>query len=373
MNVASHKGSAALPRAPAPDVRPIRLLVVDDSIVVRTILTRMIDQHRDLELVAAAGSVDQALALLAVHRVDIILLDLEMPGRDGLSALPALIERGAGARILIVSSFCESGANATVRALTLGAADTLHKPSTASIGAPFADTLVTRLRRIGRAPTEERDRALRNTAAQESLSARTLPPRSGPVRCLAIGASTGGPHALTRLLSAMPRSFDAPILVTQHLPAMFMSYFAGQLQESSGRPARVARDGDRVADGEILVAPGDAHLTVRKGLAGPRVVIDTAPQPSGCAPSVDPMFASVAAAFGTDAVGIMLSGMGRDGAIGARDLVAAGGELLVQDASSSVIWGMPGTVARAGLASLVGPPAALAERVAQRAGLLAWN
>jgi two-component system chemotaxis response regulator CheB len=373
MNAVPFMGSAVRRRAAGAEDRPIRLLVVDDSLVVRTILGRMIAQHRDLELVGLAGNVEQALTLLSVHRVDIILLDLEMPGRDGLSALPALIERGCGARILIVSSFCDSGASATVRALTLGAADTLHKPSTASIGGSFAEALLSRLRRIGHAPAQERDRSVRSAAVQESLTIPTLPARSGAIRCLAIGASTGGPHALTSFLSALPPAVDAPILITQHLPAMFMSYFAGQLQEIAGRKTHVARDGDFPLRGEIIVAPGDAHLTVRMTPAGPRVVIDQGPAPSGCAPSVDPMFSSVAEAYGSGALGVMLSGMGRDGAIGARELVAAGGELLVQDASSSVIWGMPGTVARAGIASLIGPPAALAERAAQRAGASAWN
>ncbi len=348
-------------------------MIVDDSIVVRAIIARMLAPYPDLEVVGSAGNADQALRLLAKTKVDVILLDLQMPGQDGLSALPRLIEESAGARILIVSSFCEAGAGAAIRALTLGAADTLLKPMTGSIGAPFADELLRRVRRLGHAPAAEPDRTLKASTVKEALSLSMRPARSGPIGCLAIGASTGGPHALSAFFAALPDQFTAPIVLTQHLPAVFMPYFAGQLAEIARRPTSVAEEGRPLRRGEIVVAPGEAHLVVRRTGKGVCTGIERGPAPSGGAPSVDPMFESVAAVFGTRAVGVVLTGMGRDGAQGAAHLAEAGGEILVQDAASSVVWGMPGAIARAGHASLIGPPGALAERIAQRARAASWN
>ncbi len=351
----------------------IRVLIVDDSAVVRTMLTRILDQSGRFDVVGQAPTVAVAEALLADRHVDIILLDVEMPGVDGLTALPGLIVAGAGARVVIVSSFCADGAASTIRALARGAADTLLKPGAVSMGQDFAETLVGRLARIGRV-SRSLPRAPRPDPAPPPPPQRA-PARRGAVDCIAIGASTGGIHALAAFFASLPRTVDTPILVTQHLPAPFMPFFATQLADASGRPAQVAADGVAVLPGTLLVAPGDGHLTLVRTRADVRVRIDRTPVANGSLPSVDPMMASVGAVYGVAAVGIMLSGMGRDGAIGAGQLVAAGGELLVQDQASSVVWGMPGTVARAGLASELAPPAALAAFLAQRiaGGATPWN
>ena len=187
-----------------------------------------------------------------------------------------------------------------------------------------------------------------------------------PVACLAIGASTGGLHALAAFFASLPRTFDAPILVTQHLPPVFMSFFADQLSALSGRVARVASDGDIVKRGDILVAPGDKHLgLMRRGRKVCVALLDHAAA-SRCCPSVDPMFSALADVYGDGALGVVLTGMGRDGEIGAGAIAAVGGTIIVQDVVSSAVWGMPGTVARAGLASLIAAPASLATYVAQR-------
>lgn len=345
-----------------PGERLIRVLIVDDSVVARTVLARMLGDRADFEVVGQAGSAAAALAILAHTRVDIILLDLEMPEVDGLAALPALIERSHGARVLVVSSACADGAAATLTALSRGAADTLLKPGAAAFAGRFADELADRLRRIA------------HPAGPPPSAARSASPRPHPARvpgaspaqldCLAIGASTGGVHALAEFFKILPRDFATPILVTQHLPAQFMPFFADQLREMTGRPARVAAPGMQANPGEILLAPGDAHLTLVRTGPVVHVRLERTRSASGCLPSVDPMFVSIGRLYGAGALGVVLSGMGRDGLTGAETLIGAGGAVLVQDAASSVVWGMPGAIANAGMAHTVAPPAELARRVA---------
>ena len=351
-------------RAPA----PIRVLIVDDSVVARAVLSRLLSEHDDIEIVGQAGSAASAHCVLEEKRVDIILLDLEMPGVSGLAALPELIRHGNGARVLIVSSACADGAASSIAALRLGAADTLLKPGAAAYTSRFAEELLDRLRRIARpGQAETQPRGAQGQGMVQKPSGRRL-------ECLAIGSSTGGVHALARFFGALPKSFTTPILITQHLPAPFMPYFAGQLVEMTGRPTRIGAPGLQPQPGELLLAPGDAHMTLVQ--TGPviHVRLERKPMVSGCMPSVDPMLASIGKVYGPAAVGVILSGMGRDGLQGAGELVAAGGSLLAQDEASSVVWGMPGAVANARLARAVLPPDELARRIAAWSeGDAAWK
>jgi two-component system chemotaxis response regulator CheB len=348
---------------------PIRLMIVDDSEVARAVLSRMVSAHADFEIVATAGNAKDALDALKAVRCDIILLDVEMPGASGLEALPEILAAGQGARVLIVSSLAEHGAETTLRALAEGAADALPKPGIGNFAGHFAKVLAERLRRLGRVEREEAARP--PLAAAPPLKLRDMP--EGELGCIALGASTGGLSALFEFLRALPPHLGAPILVTQHLPALFMPHFARQLEAASGRAARVAEDNEALRPDEIHVAPGDAHLCVERISGEARVRLDRKHASSGCLPSVDPMLASVAAIYGRDAVGVMLSGMGRDGLVGSRRLVESGGVMLAQDKASAAIWGMPRVVAEAGLASAVLPPADLARKVAQRAEASAWK
>jgi two-component system, chemotaxis family, protein-glutamate methylesterase/glutaminase len=350
------------------DEPPIRLLVVDDSSVARAVLTRMVAGQPDLQVAATAGSVAEALRVLAGLTVDIILLDIEMPGATGLEGLPAITAAGRGARVLIVSSMAETGAEATIRALSLGATDTLPKPGSGTFGGRFSEILLDRLRRIGRLGSL-REAGPANPAAPPVL--RRL--HDWQPACIAIGASTGGIHAINDFLLGLPAETGMPILITQHLPPVFMPYFARQLATTTGRNVQVAEPGARLEPDQILVAPGTAHLRVDRRATAVRVRLDPDPAPSGCLPSVDPMLDSLADAYGPGGVAVMLSGMGRDGVIGSRRLVEKGGVVLAQDQASCAVWGMPRAVCEAGLVSAVLPPRALAEHVAVNATEGAWR
>ena len=349
---------------------PIRLLIVDDSSVARAVLTRMVQSHRDLKVVATASSAGEALDALKSVPVDIVLLDIEMPTGNGIAALPDIIAAGQGARVLVVSTGADAGAESTVKALAAGAADTLPKPIAGMFGGRFSEVLAERVRRIGRASVSGQETEAPATGApviQLRETTNCIP------TCLAIGASTGGLHALNEFFASFTKPSGIPILVTQHLPTLFMPHFARQIAAASGREARVVQDGDLLVPDRIHVAPGTAHLCVVKRGGDVRIKLDTRRAPSGCLPSVDPMLASVAEVYGRGGLAVVLSGMGRDGLTGSHALAAAGGVVMAQDQFSSAIWGMPRAVAEAGIASAVLPPRDLARRVAKRLGDGAWK
>ncbi|MBW4329493.1 response regulator [Stakelama sp. CBK3Z-3] len=331
-----------------------RVLVVDDSVVARTVITRMVDSFAGFAVSATVPNAGAALDHLRHNQVDIILLDIEMPGVDGLTALPDLLRLGNGARIIVVSSACDEGGAAAVQALALGAADTMVKPDTGRLATRFADALY--------------DRMVRLTVRSGNPAPGCPTGSVKPVHAfdiVAIGASTGGIHALSQVLRAIPPAFDVPILVTQHLPMSFMRYFATQLALLAGRPCDVASDHMRIRPGRIIVAPGDAHMRCVRISDGAAIRLVQERSNSGCMPSVDPMLASVAEVYGARGLAIVLSGMGRDGMLGAQSLHDAGGTVLVQDRESSVVWGMPGAIAAGGNASAVMTPDAIGQFIAR--------
>lgn len=340
------------PNAPVDAVATGRVLIVDDSVVARSVLSRMIEGTRRFRVAAALSEARAALEYLGRETVDIILLDIAMPGIDGLTALPDMVVAGRGAKVLIVSSSADEGAATTLQALALGAADTLVKPGVGAFGGRFAEVLEERLAKLFDMPCEPVASATVPAAARSAGAAVQL----DSFQIVAIGASTGGIHALSQLFRQIPASFQLPILVTQHLPPTFMSYFATQLAVLGSRPCDVATDRMRIRPGRIVIAPGEAHLKVVRTSDGAAIRLGTEWVRSGCMPSVDPMFDSVAEVFGARALGVVLSGMGRDGCDGAGRLAEAGAKVLVQDQATSVVWGMPGAVATAGHASAVLPP-----------------
>ena len=341
-------------------------MIVDDSMVARAVLSRMIESDHDFEIAAVAGTAEDAIEALHSVSVDVILLDLEMPGAGGLKSIPRIIAVAGGARIMIVSSLADEGAEETVAALALGAADTLPKPGTGRFNGKFSEILLHKLKALGNSAPQ-----LPAAAASPPEPALGNPLRSmpaDPIGILAIGASTGGIHALGTLFQHLPKRIGVPILVTQHLPALFMSVFARQLGVVAQREALVGENGMALLPDRIIVAPGDAHLTVEI-LGGSHVVrLTDGPSPSGCMPSLDPMLASAGAVFGPTSLGVVLTGMGRDGVEGAGKMVASGGSVLAQDAASCAVWGMPRAILEAGLACAVMPPDKLARRIAARTG-----
>lgn len=349
---------------PGPTRRRIRLMIVDDSTVARAVLSRMIESDPAFEITAVAGTGEDAIEALGECRVDVVILDLEMPGAGGLKSIPRIIAAAAGARVMIVSSLAEDGAEQTVAALALGAADTMPKPGTGRFNGKFSEILLSKLKALGYATPALGSAGYASQAKGPQAALRSMP--SDPIDVLAIGASTGGIHALGVLFHGLPRRIGVPILLTQHLPMPFMSVFARQLGAIANRPCSVAQDGMLLEPDHILLAPGDAHLTLEPAKNGAAVRLSHGRTSSGCLPSVDPMFASVGAIFGSGGLGVVLTGMGRDGVEGASTLVACGGSIIAQDEASCAVWGMPRAVLEAGLACAVLPPDKIARRIASR-------
>jgi two-component system chemotaxis response regulator CheB len=343
----------------------MRLMIVDDSTVARAVLSRMIESDPSFEIAAVAGTAEDAVEALDHCRVDVVILDLEMPGLGGLKSIPKIIAAGGGAQVLVVSSQAEEGAEQTVAALALGAADTLPKPGMSRFNGRFSDILLAKLRALGHAQTPIPAVAAidRHDGAEGLL--RPMP--SDPVDVVAIGASTGGIHALNGIFAKLPAEIGVPILITQHLPPEFMPVFARQLGAAARREALVGEDGVALLPDRIIVAPGNAHLAIEPdGKGGAIVRLAHAAVTSGCRPSADPMLTSIAGVFGKRALGIILTGMGRDGCEGAARIVRCGGTMIAQDEASSAVWGMPRAVFEAGLACALLPPDKIARRIAAR-------
>lgn len=336
---------------PHPDRQRPRLLIIDDSVVVRSAIARIVDNAGQMEVAATLPHVDAALDYLADNRVDVILLDHEMPGVKGLDALPLFLERGKGARVAMLSGHCMEGSESAVRALAMGASEIIEKPSIRHYDEGFATVLAKRLVRLS-GPA-----AIRRRRIHGGVPLRPVP---GGIRpgCIAVGASTGGIHALSQLFAQAPRSLGVPILITQHLPASFVPYFVQQLGRMTDFPVMQAQAGDTVLPDHVYIAPGESNLLVERQSRGRVTIALSAERASRLdpLPAVDPMFASIAQCYGAGATGIILTGMGRDGTQGARRIVEAGGVILTQDEESSVVWGMPGYAAQQGLASALLPP-----------------
>lgn len=344
------------------DADATRVMVVDDSLTARTVLCKIVDKAPDLTLAATANSAEQAIETLRDTNVDVILLDLEMPGIGGLAGLPGILEQAGDAKVLVVSSLTAKGAKATVAALSMGAADTVQKPEPGQFNKDYRAQLADRIRALGGSLTKNRKSAETKPVAEPAI--RKAPKTK--VRCLAIGGSTGGIHSLCQLLGQLPKEFTAPIVITQHLPASFVPIFADQVQKAASRPTRIAEDGMTLVDGEVLVAPGDGHVTFIEERNKVVVKITHEVAVSGCCPSVDPMLASLADALDGELIGVVLSGMGRDGSCGAQNVVDKGGIMLAECAETCAVWGMPRGIVEAGLASQIATPVELANWIMAR-------
>jgi two-component system chemotaxis response regulator CheB len=333
-------------------------MIVDDSTVIRGLLGRIVEAEQDMEIAASAPNGRSALDLLRHRAVDVVLLDIEMPEMDGLSALPLILEEHPELPVIMTSSLTQRGAEVTMRALALGAADYVPKPSALSAVsgmAAIAKDLVSKIRALGRAG-QVRANAPVGAAPKRAASHPSALVAHGSdegVRIVAIASSTGGPNALAEVLTGLPSDFSLPIVIAQHMPPIFTAALADRLQRESGRPCSEGRSGESILDGHVYVAPGDHHMTVMTAERQPVIRLDQGPPVNYCRPAADPLFRSVAAIYGPCALALVLTGMGEDGLRGSREIVERGGRVVVQDQATSVVWGMPGAVCNAGLATAV--------------------
>ncbi len=347
---------------------PLRVMVVDDSAVARGFIRRWLEREPGIEIVASLRTGREALDYLDRADPDVVLLDVAMPDMDGLTALPLLLSRKPGLAIIMASTLTRRNAEVTLRALSLGALDCIQKPEAqgAITTETYRQALVAKIRELGARARRAlvpggtlRPVPRRRSAAEPETSAKTFllrsPARTKP-RVLVIGASTGGPHALDQVCSGLgPVIDEMPVLITQHMPPTFTTILAEHLGRATGRVVLEAEDGEPIRAGRIYVAPGHRHLKIARANGQPVTVLDDSPPLHFCKPSVDVLFSSAAEVFGASVLGLVLTGMGTDGTRGSADIVAAGGGIIAQDESTSIVWGMPGGVAQAGLCCLVLP------------------
>jgi two-component system chemotaxis response regulator CheB len=380
--------TAAAP-ASAREHERIRVMVVDDAIVVRAMIGRWVEAELDMQIVASLRGAREAIEQVERKSPDVLILDVTMPDLDGITALPLLLEKKRNLVVLMVSTLTRRNAEISLHALSLGAADYIPKPESdreLRDSDSFRRELIEKIRVLG----SRRKRGRTTSCAQlntfdgrlhldsetildtpgiaagapdaERIVLRPFPPATP--RVLLIGSSTGGPQALNAILGTIGKVIDnAPVLITQHMPPTFTTILAEHLARTSGRPAAEAKDGELIRAGRIYLAPGGLHMRIARSEGEPVIALDEGPPVHFCKPAVDPLFASAAAVWGPWNLALVLTGMGADGARGAAQLVAAGGGVIAQDEASSVVWGMPGRVAQAGLASAVLPLNQIAPKV----------
>jgi len=375
------------------------VMIVDDSAFIRGAIARAIESDPCLRIAVSVSNGEQAIRALAREPVDVVVLDIEMPVMDGLTALPKLKEIDPAVQIIMASTLTQKNAEISLKAMSLGATDYIAKPSSSHevSGAPdFRRELVEKVtalgalaRRMGvrkalvRAPLPE---ALKPPAAKEdkpvavkpridsaprkegepirSLVAfgpganRTIVLRKEPINkpnVIAVGSSTGGPQALFKVLKDIGNGLDQPVVITQHMPASFTAILADHIMRQCGVTCAEAKDGEVLVGGRYYIAPGDFHMLVEQKGNGPTVRLVKDPPENFCRPAVDPMLRSLSATYGRNILVVMLTGMGQDGMRGSDIVVKAGGSVVAQDEATSVVWGMPGSVALAGLCSSVLP------------------
>jgi two-component system chemotaxis response regulator CheB len=335
---------------------PLRALVVDDSALYRSLVKRCLAEIPGVECTGVAGDAHEALELARRIALDVILLDVDMPGLGGVEAIPGLRAAAPGAAIVMVSSLTQRGADVALAALAAGAFECVAKPMLRG-GEDGFEVLRAELSRA-LAAVRERHWPLPGAATALPARAGKLP----AIELIAIGCSTGGPSALGLLLGALPRDLPVPVLIAQHMAAGLTASLARWLAGRSALPVSEARPFAPLVPGEALIGPGGSHLCVERAARGARVRLQSAPPPV-LAPSVDALLESSARVFGSAVLGVVLTGMGADGLRGARALRRAGGWAIAQDQASCAVYGMPRALVEAGEADEIVALGGLAERI----------
>lgn len=344
------------PSAPGAALHTIRVMLVDDSAVIRGLMTRWVEAERDFKLVCVAVNGREAIRLAREHAPDVIVLDVEMPELDGLSAIPQLLDAAPRARIVMASTLTSRNADVTLKALAAGATDYIAKPETGKIAgaSEFKRDIIAKIHALGgrRSPP-------RHVPPSAPTPARTTLPVAAPVNfradVIVIGSSTGGPQALSAVIGAIGGRVRQPILITQHMPPMFTAILAEHMSKLTSAKTVEARDGMPIKEGCIYIAPGDFHMRIARRHGALVTALDQSAPVNFCRPAVDPLFASASEMLGAHVLAAVLTGMGQDGKRGAEIIKRAGGVVIAQDEATSIVWGMPGAVVNAGLAHAVKP------------------
>lgn len=343
----------------------IHVMLVDDSAVIRGALTRIIENKRHMKVVKSVSDGSHAINAAKAAQPHIVILDIEMPVMDGLTALPKIIEASPNSKVIMFSSLTEKGATVTMEAMRLGAVECLVKPSSAQDvgeGSPFQRQLLSLIEGLV-PPQTRRERnkpAETDGAPKKSLISAPFELHNdtfsykGKPSIIAIGSSTGGPQALFNVLKHCS-GFNVPIVITQHMPATFTKILAEHIQQQTGIKTQEGQTGMQVEAGQIYIAPGGFHMLFEMIDSTLTIRLDDGPQVNFCKPAADPMFDSIVDIYGQKVLGVILTGMGHDGREGSKRLVKEKGRLITQDEKTSIVWGMPGAVAQEGICSAVLP------------------
>lgn len=361
---------------------PVRVMIVDDSAVIRGVLSRFVESDPGIKVAMMAGNGKLAVSHMAHGPFDVIILDIEMPEMDGLTALPLILKADPHVQVIIASTLSTANAAITLKAFSMGAAECLAKPSSHELSGAtaFRDGLIAKVKTLGqiaqakrkglhpqaKAGTDPKTTAMPAPGAKRFTLRKDLLPSIPEV--IAIGSSTGGPQTLVRFFIDLKPGLKQPIFITQHMPPTFTTALAQQIAKQSGLKCHEAAEGDIVEGGHIYLAPGDFHMTVKDNGRQKIIALNKDPQENFCRPAVDPMLRSIVGLYGKKTLAVIFTGMGSDGLKGCQQVVEAGGTVIAQDEATSVVWGMPDAVAMAGICTEVLALEHMAATVRQYAG-----
>ena len=354
-----------------PDKVRYKVMVVDDSTVIRGFITRMLESDPEFKVVATAANGELAVKAVARVDVDVLILDIEMPVMDGLTALPLILKANPKVKVLIASTLTRRNAAISIKALSSGASDYVPKPDSAreaQASEKFHQELVRKIKALTGLKRPRLTPAFGQTSAATPVDGPKIALRQPSLftpAVLAIGSSTGGPQALFKVFEGLKDRVKVPIFITQHMPATFTAILAEHLQRVCGVECAEGRDQERVVANRIYLAPGEYHMVIDRDEDGNFIRINQDPPENYCRPAVDPMFRSISKLYGSRVLGVVLTGMGKDGRDGGQTIVNAGGTIIAQDEESSIVWGMPGAVATAGVCSAVLPLTSIAPKISR--------